>query len=396
MHNCQEVVGHITDNVTVDANLQVIANDTPVDQLPDVMHIVTKSVIYKYWDNAEWQDKINKIIAEIDGGKWFVSMECLFKDFAYILKDRNGVQKVLARNEETNFLTKKLRQYGGEGVYQGYTIGRLLKDLTFSAHGLVNNPANPDSIISTSFNRFFDSTLSLGYITLEQLNKEQTYMPETTVAELKTFDVESHPAYKLAKAELESTKAKLDETLKKALAEKDEELDEMKAKCEKSEKDKAEAEKEFEKFKKEKAEKDEEMAEAAKAMKVNYDKVVAELDAEKKTRQSYEEATRRAKRGVALREADKNLSKAEVEKHLNDYASLNDATFAAMVNTIKNYAERAPKQIATAEQVVNDGVTKVVAKVEDDMPLGVTSESKFQTAVADIKAWYSKDKKGSK
>lgn len=399
MHDCSDIIGHITDNITVDSNMQVVAENTPVDQLPGIMHIVTKSVLYKFWDKAEQQEKINKLISEINTGKWFVSMECLFKDFAYILKDSSGSQKVLARNNETSFLTRKLKQYGGDGTYQGYTIGRLLKDITFSAVGLVDNPANPDSIISIGFNEFFNNLQTLGYITLEQLNKE-TCMAEIkeSVATLSTFNVEDNAAYKLLKAELENTKAKLDEVSKKVIAEKDEDMEDMKKECAELKAKLAAAEKDKEDWKKEKADTEDDMAEAAKAAKTEYDKVVSELDAEKKTRQAYEDATRKAKRGAAIISADASLTKAQVEDLLTKFSALADPVFAAMIETIKGYASKAPKDInkSSAEDVVNKGVTTASTKPEDDMPLGVTSEDKFKTVASDIASWYKKNDKGSK
>jgi len=57
------------------------------------------------------------------------------------------VDKVLARSEESSFLTKHLRAYGGTGEYEGYKLGRLLKGFYFSGKGLVEKPANPRSII---------------------------------------------------------------------------------------------------------------------------------------------------------------------------------------------------------------------------------------------------------
>ena len=73
-------------------------------------------------------------------------MEALFTAFDYaIIEGANS--RVVARNEETAFLTKYLRSYGGNGVYKDMKIGRLLKNITFSGNGLVRKPANPESVI---------------------------------------------------------------------------------------------------------------------------------------------------------------------------------------------------------------------------------------------------------
>ncbi|MFZ2522969.1 MAG: hypothetical protein WAW92_01125, partial [Minisyncoccia bacterium] len=67
--------------------------------------------------------------------------------FDYALIDPAGKHLSLARSNETSFLTKHLRAYGGTGEYQGYKIGRQLKDFSFSGKGLVEKPANKRSVI---------------------------------------------------------------------------------------------------------------------------------------------------------------------------------------------------------------------------------------------------------
>jgi septal ring factor EnvC (AmiA/AmiB activator) len=81
-------------------------------------------------------------------------MECLFAGFDYSVKDTSGQTKVVARSEDSAFLTKHLRAYGGTGEYEGYQIGRLLRDISFSGKGLVSRPANPRSIILDSSKAF--------------------------------------------------------------------------------------------------------------------------------------------------------------------------------------------------------------------------------------------------
>ena len=56
-------------------------------------------------------------------------MEAWFPDFGYGLSDPAiGETKLVQRIENTAFLTKHLKIYGGSGEYQGYKIGRVLKD----------------------------------------------------------------------------------------------------------------------------------------------------------------------------------------------------------------------------------------------------------------------------
>ncbi|MFX9552086.1 hypothetical protein ABTO49_21095, partial [Acinetobacter baumannii] len=87
------------------------------------------------------------LLAEIAEGKWFVSMECLFKGFDYALEAADGTTRVVARNETTAFLSKYLRCYGGSGTHGDSRIGRLMRNIVFSGKGLVRTPANPESVI---------------------------------------------------------------------------------------------------------------------------------------------------------------------------------------------------------------------------------------------------------
>ena len=105
------------------------------------------SVLYLKWDNPDFQKRIDDLIAGIARGQWFVSMECLLRNFDYALISPTGERKTIARSNESAWLTKHLRIYGGTGEYYGYKIGRLLRSFTFSGQGIVNNPANPKSII---------------------------------------------------------------------------------------------------------------------------------------------------------------------------------------------------------------------------------------------------------
>jgi len=147
MHNEEDIIGHITGNCVVCSDGSVIADDTLKESIPDRFDIITSAVIYKSWSDVEKRERINQIIAEIEENKWFVSMECLFNGFDYGVVGPDGNHNTIVRNESSAFLTKHLRAYGGEGDYEGHKIGRLLRNISFSGKGLVNNPANPNSII---------------------------------------------------------------------------------------------------------------------------------------------------------------------------------------------------------------------------------------------------------
>lgn len=156
MHNEDDIIGHITGSYVVDRDGGRLGPDSIA---PDQFDIVTQAVLYTSWSGEEKRERMKKIIAEIEEGQWFVSMECLFPAFDYALQTAEGQTKIIERNEASAFLTKHLRAYGGEGVYENYRIGRLLRNLAFSGKGLVSKPANPRSIILDK-NDLFDESKS--------------------------------------------------------------------------------------------------------------------------------------------------------------------------------------------------------------------------------------------
>ena len=184
-HDEHDIIGHITGNWIINNSGDVLSQDTAEEELPDTYHIVTSSVMYKHWTDPKLIARTKDLIEQIEAGKKFVSMECLFTDFDYALASDSGQMRTLGRNEESAFLTKHLRAYGGTGVYQGFKIGRMLKNIAFCGHGLVNKPANPSSIIFDKYNPFVAPTEgSLAIFESSQaaqqsvLSKEETEMAD--------------------------------------------------------------------------------------------------------------------------------------------------------------------------------------------------------------------------
>lgn len=143
MHDNEYIIGHITDSTLVDQKGSVIsseqANEVPFD-------IAISAVLYKLAPVNE--DKtMAELIKEIEDGSWKVSMECLFGNFDYAIITPDNQHKVIARDENSAFLTRHLRVYGGDGVYNGYKVGRFLRNINFAGVGLVSTPANPRSLI---------------------------------------------------------------------------------------------------------------------------------------------------------------------------------------------------------------------------------------------------------
>lgn len=259
MHNENDIIGHITGCYVVDRDGNKVSAESA--EQPSEFDIVTEAVIYNSWTNPENRERMRKIISEIEEGKWFVSMECLFAGFDYAVKDSSGTSKVVARNENSAFLTKHLRAYGGTGEYEGYQIGRLLRDISFSGKGLVSRPANPRSIILDSSKAFSVdeqqtiSNVSEGEVNMSDINEEKQLETAPVVEEAaKVEATEVQPEVNVSEleaslaakeTELQAYASKvttLEETianLQKELAAMDKEMKDMK----KKEKDRSRKEK---------------------------------------------------------------------------------------------------------------------------------------------------------
>jgi len=161
MHDETKIIGAIINRVTVDVNGKVIADS---DITPEAFDIIVASVLYAKWSDVILQQNMDKLIAEIKtGGKWWVSMECLFRHFDYAVQTASGEHKIVPRNADSAFLTKYLRVYGGSGEFDGNRLGRLLRNFVFSGKGIVDNPANKRSVIfdKTKFNPFTATQASI-------------------------------------------------------------------------------------------------------------------------------------------------------------------------------------------------------------------------------------------
>lgn len=180
MHKELDILGHVVGCYVIDNNGNILSDNINEEELPDEFHIIASSVIYKDWQNQEQQQRINEIIFDIETAlasekeedmKWYVSMECGFRGFDYAIKDSNGKVNILERTEATSVLTKHLRAYGGNGLVNDYKVGRVPKNLSFSGLGLVNRPANPQSVI-------FNGVLSFR----EEQNSQVQELMETAMA----------------------------------------------------------------------------------------------------------------------------------------------------------------------------------------------------------------------
>ena len=116
-HDPSDVIGHITGNAVINDNGEVVSVASDSDSLPEKFHILTSGVLYKHLNSRDpdVEQRMAEIVEGITRGEWFVSMEALFTEFDYAVITPDGKHKTVARNEESAFLTKHVRSYGGTG-----------------------------------------------------------------------------------------------------------------------------------------------------------------------------------------------------------------------------------------------------------------------------------------
>ena len=310
MHDESDIIGHITGSVVLDPDGNEIDDISNIDKFD----IATSAVLYNSWTTPELRERMSKLIAEIEEGKWFVSMECLFNNFDYAVVSPEGESTVVSRDETSAFLTKHLRAYGGSGKYEGYTVGRLLRNIAFSGKGLVSNPANPRSVILNDVNPFEETqTLELSN---SSINMENCNMSDVLKEQVEELKAELVTAKEAAKAlETEMTKQKDEEIQSKieafeaVVSEKDEAIAEAKAAVEAAEAKVAELQEAI-------AKKDEELAEA-----------LAKIEA-------HEAEVKAMARRAALVEA--GAEEEEVESILEAFSEATDEMFEQVVALKKN------------------------------------------------------------
>ena len=208
MHNEKDIIGHITANYVVDFEGNSLDGDLSFAEAgePRDFNIITQGVLYKSWSDPELRERMNNIIEEIEeGDRWYVSMECLFPNFDYALKDETGASKIVRREEASAFLSKHLRAYGGTGRYEGYTVGRLLRNISFSGKGLVSKPANPRSVILNDSKSFSENDSELVAVSSIKETKMSDVL-QKQLEEVKAELAEARTANETMKQEMEAQK----------------------------------------------------------------------------------------------------------------------------------------------------------------------------------------------
>ena len=348
MHDETDIIGHITGNFVLDSNGQKVHEIVGTKNLPEQFDIITSAVLYNSWSDPKLKERMAKIISEIEEDKWFVSMECLFAGFDYGVITPDGQHKTIARSEESSFLTKHLRSYGGTGEYEGHQLGRLLRSISFSGKGLVSNPANPRSFIinDTSLFKKNNETYSITQSNI----RENFNMANEDIQLLQKQNDELRAALNQAKSD--------EEALKSAISAKKDE--EVQAKVEA--------------FEASIVEKDEAIAKLQEDAKAFEDKVqeIEELLAKKDEElteanskiEAHETAIKLEARKTALVEA--GFDEADIEKALETFADVSDEMFDEIVNLTAKKGNPFEKKDDEEEDEEDAGYMKKKAETETE------------------------------
>jgi hypothetical protein len=393
-HDENLIIGHITSNWPIDEDGTPIDDNIDPGLLPDKFHILTGSVIYRAFSSTDLKERAEKLIAEIENGTKYVSMECYFRNFDYgLINKATSEYKILARNNDTAYLTKHLRAYGGKGEHQDYKIGRVLRNITFSGKGFVDKPANPDSIIFTKKQMtdiltkknedLSNSGVILNKSTSNVENITMTENLEKQVAELgaKIDNVSANCADTVKEAySLASQLKDTNQTLEAAMKEKDEEMKKMKAAKEDMEEEmkkmKAAFDVELEtlakKYDSEKAVMDEE----AKKTKSELDVANEALAAMKMKEEEMAKKEKKMKRMASLIEqgVDTEVAASVVDK----FESIEDEAFDSMTSL---FAGKMPPWL---EKIKKDKTKKEEAAVMPPKKKPMASEDESVSALEEV------------
>lgn len=342
-HQESEIIGHVYDSYILDAQGKLyVGNGCP----SGLFDLCSSSVIYKYKEDEVLQKTISEIIEGIENRELFVSMECLFSDFDYGILDSHGNQKIIERNKSTAHLSKFLRVYGGNGVYDNNRIGRVLRSPNFSAHGVVREPANQRSII------LFSSA---------SIKKEKVKMTlEEKVAQLES-----------EKAELQKQVASTNlNKVEKELADEKVRNEELTVENERLSKEVANL----------KVQKDE-VNELYNETKASLEKVQGEYGELKNTVEQEKAEAKKSKRIEALKNA--GLKEDEAKAKADRFEKLDEEQFDEMVSL---YKEKNKTTVTEEDEVKVASAKLQEVEVEEEAPLHDEVEEPFSlaTAVANI------------
>ena len=371
-HNENLIIGHITSNWPITEDGTLIPDDISIDSLPEKYHILTGSVIYRGYSSEELRNRTEKLIAEIKNGTKYVSMECLFKGFDYgLINNDTNEYKTLSRNEETAYLTKFLRAYGGSGMHGSFKVGRVLRNITFSGKGFVDRPANPESII---FNIDLFSEKNTDFTKSGVSNNQSNIIMENKIMPANTQAADNTTA----NTDIHLVAQNVE--LASALKTKEEEMKEMKAMKEASDKSKAES--------------DLVLAELNKSLEETKQTLVAKEEEINALRTEVESIEATMKKDTEAKDEELKKAKSELES-ANETLAMYKVKEAEMVKKEKKMKRQAGLIESGVDSETAAGIVDRFESVDDDSFEAMTTlfAGKMPPWLEKIKKKEDKDKK---
>ena len=192
-HKEEEIIGHIYERAFIDKegnplDLKELASMESASLDAKDMHIAIAGIIYK--------NRFPDIAKEVAEGKWKVSMEAYYQDYdvkvgELVMSKKEAESLGLASDDSVLGKVAKVLKEGKE-IAKG-AVTRVLRGITFSGCGIVENPANPPSVIlETAKHKEKEETsdveIVLDYATIEKDNNVTSSKVETDKKEVTSED----------------------------------------------------------------------------------------------------------------------------------------------------------------------------------------------------------------
>ena len=183
-HKEEEIIGHLYDRAFIDKegnplDLKELASMESASLDAKDIHIAIAGIIYK--------NRFPDIAKEVAEGKWKVSMEAYYQDYDVkvgdlVMSKKEAESLGLASDDSVLGKVAKVLKEGKE-IAKG-AVTRVLRGITFSGCGIVENPANPPSVIlETAKHKEKEETsdveIVLDYATIEKDNNVTSSKVET-------------------------------------------------------------------------------------------------------------------------------------------------------------------------------------------------------------------------
>jgi hypothetical protein len=169
-HEEQSIIGQITGNAFLARDRTIIdaetaATDMSTEELDELeMDIGITAIIHK--------SRFPELAKEIEEGQWMVSMEAYYRDY-----DIKVGGEIISRDKAEEMGYDKLigtvvQLKDGDKEMGFHLVGRVLRDIVFAGVGIVQNPANPRSVImeAAAINDYIAEEVSKGSKTVMDLS----------------------------------------------------------------------------------------------------------------------------------------------------------------------------------------------------------------------------------